>query len=114
MLYDAAWRAQIVQVISGALRNWEIPGTVGRDPDDADGFLISLDHGAALRLRHRATAGWTLALKQAAGGAEVKLGSHAGLHGLLRRLREELAPDAPAGRLVIGAQPLLGRDPGRG
>ena len=37
---------------------------------------------------------------------------HAGLPGLLRQLREDLAPDAPAGRLMIGAQPLLGPDPG--
>jgi hypothetical protein len=114
MLYDAAWRAQIVRVISGALRIWQIPGTVGRDPDDADGFVISLDQGSAIRLRHGAAAGWTLARRAAASDTGRQLGSHAGLPGLLRRLRDELAPDAPAGRLVIGSQPLLGRDPRNG
>ena len=39
-------------------------------------------------------------------GAET-LGVHAGLPGLLRHLREELAPHAKAGRLIIGAQSLL-------
>jgi hypothetical protein len=31
------------------------------------------------------------------------LGAHAGLPGLLRTLRLELAPEAPRGRLIIGA-----------
>jgi hypothetical protein len=39
-------------------------------------------------------------------GAET-LGAHAGLPGLLRQLREELAPHAKAGRLIIGVQSLL-------
>jgi hypothetical protein len=51
-------------------------------------------------------------LRNPSSGAEVGLGRHAGLPGLLRRLREELAPDAPAGRLVIGTQQILGRDAG--
>jgi hypothetical protein len=37
---------------------------------------------------------------------QVMLGEHAGLPGLLRSLREELAPHAAAGRLVIGSQSL--------
>ena len=35
------------------------------------------------------------------------LASHAGLPGLLRTLREELAPEFPRGRLIIGSQSLL-------
>ena len=33
-----------------------------------------------------------------------RIGVHAGVPGLLRQLREELAPDAQRGRLIIGAQ----------
>jgi hypothetical protein len=32
------------------------------------------------------------------------LASHAGLPGLLRTLRQELAPEAPRGRLIIGSR----------
>ena len=35
------------------------------------------------------------------------LGTHAGLPGLLRSLREELAPEAARGRLIIGSQSLI-------
>ena len=110
MLHDAAWHARISLVLSGALRVWGVHGTVTRDQDDAAAFVVAPEKGPALRVRHQAPAGWTVTLRDAAPGASVALGRHAGLSGLLRRLREELAPDAPAGRLVIGVQPLLGRD----
>jgi hypothetical protein len=61
-------------------------------------------------VRHAVGLGWTVALRDPAAGHTVELGRHAGLPGLLRQLRDELAPDAPAGRLVIGAQPMIGRD----
>ena len=112
MLHDAAWHARISLVLSGALHVWGVRGTVARDPHDAAGFVVAAETSPALRVRHHAPAGWTVTRRDAAPGAPVTLGRHAGLQGLLRRLREELAPDAPAGRLVIGAQPLLGRDPG--
>ena len=63
-------------------------------------------------LNDHAPAGWSVTLCDPESGAQAPLGRHAGLPGLLRRLREDLAPGAPAGRLVIGAQPLLGRDLG--
>ncbi len=113
MLQDAAWHARIFLVLSGALRVWGVSGTVIRDPDDPAGFVVAPDAGPALRVRHETPAGWTVRLRDAASGAPVPPHRHAGLQGLLRQLREDLAPDAPAGRLVIGAQPLLGRDPGR-
>jgi len=113
MRRDAAWHARISRVLSGALRVWGVPGTVTRDPDDPDGFVIAPNTGLAMRVRHQAPAGWTVTLRDSVSGAQkTPLGRHAGLPGLLRRLREDLAPDAPAGRLVIGAQPLLGRDSG--
>ena len=105
MLHDAAWHARTHLVFSGALRIWGVRGTVARDPDDAAQFVILPASGPRLAIRHRAPAGWTLILRDPAPGAPGHVGHHAGLPGLLRRLREELAPDAPAGRLVIGMRP---------
>lgn len=111
MLYDAAWHARISRILSGALRIWGVSGTISPDPDDVNGLLITPTTGPEIRVRHNAPAGWTVTLRDPAPGAPGRLSRHAGLPGLLRQLREDLAPDAPAGRLVIGAQPLLERDP---
>ena len=111
MLYDLAWHARTSRVFSGALRIWGVPGTVR--PDGENGFVIAPGTGAEIQVCHQAPAGWTVTLRDPASGATAPLGRHAGLPGLLRQLREDLAPDAPAGRLLIGAQPLLGRDLGR-
>ena len=81
-------------VLSGALRLWDVEGTV--EPD-ADGLIVTVGE-AALRILPRAPHGW-LVLE----GAET-LGVHAGVPGLLRQLRDELAPHAKRGRLIIGAQ----------
>ena len=112
VLNDAAWHARISRVLSGALSIWGVAGTVGPDPADANGFVIAPRTGPAMRVSHHLSAGWTVTLREPSSGAVVGLGRHAGLPGLLRRLREALAPDAPAGRLVIGAQQILGRDAG--
>ena len=112
MRHDAAWHARISLVLSGALRVWGVHGTVTRDQDDAAAFVVAPEKGPALQVRHQASTGWTVTLRDSVSGAPAPLGRHAGLPGLLRQLREDLAPDAPAGRLVIGAQPLLARDPG--
>ena len=112
VLYDAAWHARTSRVFSGALGIWGVAGTVAPDPEDANGFVIAPRTGAEIRVRHEPSAGWAAELRDPASGEEIGLGRHAGLPGLLRRLREELAPDAPAGRLVIGAQQMLGRDAG--
>jgi hypothetical protein len=108
MLYDAAWHARTARVFSGALGIWGVAGTVGPDPEDANGFLIAPRTGAEVRVRHEPSAGWVVTLCDPPSGAEVALGRHAGLPGVLRRLREELARHAPAGRLVIGAQQMFG------
>jgi hypothetical protein len=97
MLKDAAWHARMACVLSGALRLWDVAGTVQRDEN---GFIVAVDE-AALRIVPRAPHGW-LVIR----GAET-LGMHAGLPGLLRQLREELAPHARVGRLIIGQQSLL-------
>jgi hypothetical protein len=112
MLRDPAWHARLACVLSGALRLWNVAGTVQRDED---GFVIAVS-GSGLELAHadaaiqdltplriapRTPHGWLIVR-----GAET-LGVHAGLPGLLRQLREELAPHARAGRLIIGVQSLL-------
>ena len=110
MRHDAAWQARTSLVLSGALRIWGVPGTVRLDGEN--GFVIAPGTGAEIRVCHRAPAGWAATLRDPVSGAPVPLARHAGLPGLLRELREHLAPDAPAGRLVIGAQPLLRHGPG--
>lgn len=110
MRYDPAWQARISGVLSGALRIWGVRGTVTCDPDDTAAFVLVPDAAAALRVRHDASTGWTLTLCIPGSRAPTPRGCHAGLPGLLRQLREELAPDSPAGRLIIGVQPLLRRD----
>jgi hypothetical protein len=81
-------------VLSGALRLWNVAGTVEADED---GLIVTVGE-AALRVVPRAPHGWLVVR-----GAET-LGVHAGLPGLLRQLREELAPRASVGRLIICAQ----------
>lgn len=81
-------------VLSGALRLWDVAGAVEAHEG---GWLVSVGR-AALRIVPRAPHGWCVLR-----GAEV-LGEHAGVPGLLRQLRDELAPDAKRGRLIIGSR----------
>ena len=74
---------RVDRVIAGALRLWGVPGDV------------------ELRIVPVEPHGWLVFR-----GGQL-LASHAGLPGLLRALREELAPEAPRGRLIIGSQSLL-------
>ena len=71
------------RVIAGALRLWGVTGNVELQiiPVEPHGWLVLRD-------------------------GEL-LASHAGLPGLLRTLREELAPATAGGRLIIGSQSLL-------
>ena len=112
VLNDAAWHARIARVLSGALGIWGVAGTVGPDPADENGFVIVPRTGPEIRVSHHPSAGWAVTLCDPSSGEGRAPGRHAGLPGVLRRLREALAPDAPAGRLVIGAQQILGRDAG--
>jgi hypothetical protein len=110
MRYDAGWHARMSRVFSGALDLWGVAGSVGPNPEDASGFVIAPRTGPEMRVHHDASAGWAVTLRDQASGAAVALACHAGLPGLLRQLRAELAPHAPAGRLVIGAQQMRGGD----
>lgn len=81
-------------VLSGALRLWDVAGTV--EPD-AGGWIVTVG-AAALRIVPRAPHGWLVVR------GTGTLGVHAGVPGLLRQLRDELAPHAQRGRLIIGAR----------
>jgi hypothetical protein len=81
-------------VLAGALRLWDVAGTV----EAHEGGLIVTAGAATLRIVPRAPHGW-LFLRGAG-----TIGVHAGVPGLLRQLREELAPHATRGRLIIAAQ----------
>jgi hypothetical protein len=85
----------MARVLSGALRLWDVAGTVQYDEREPGTFDLT-----PLRIVARAPHGWLIVR-----GSET-LGEHAGLPGLLRQLRGELAPHAKGGRLIIGAQSL--------
>jgi hypothetical protein len=93
--------AQVARVLCGALRVWGISASVERDPDRPDGFVLRTQSGVRLQIAPAAPHGWLVWRE----GREF--GAHAGLPGLLRSLRQELAPEAAGGRLIIGSQSLL-------
>jgi hypothetical protein len=84
---------RLARVLSGALRVWAVPAGV----EQQSGAIVV---GEQLRIVPDLPHGWMVFR------GEHLLGTHAGLPGLLRTLRHELAPNAPAGRLIIGAQSL--------
>jgi hypothetical protein len=84
----------LADVLSGALRLWDLEGKVA---PDADGLVVTVGE-AALRILPRVPRGWLVVQ-----GTET-LGAHAGVPGLLRHLREELAPHTKRGRLIIGVR----------
>jgi hypothetical protein len=86
--------AMLDEVLSGALRLWEVAGAVEAGED---GWLVTVGE-AAFRVVPRPPHGWRVLR-----GADV-VGEHAGVPGLLRQLRDELAPHARRGRLIMGAQ----------
>ena len=90
---------RLARVLSGALRVWAVSARVEHDPEGA--FLVRTTSGMTVRIVPAAPHGWRV-FRDAR-----PLGVHNGLPGLLRSLREELAPDAVGGRLVIGSQSLL-------
>ena len=89
--------ARVARVLSGALRVWGVSSaTVERDPDRPDGFVLRTQSGISMQIAPATPHGW-LVLRGA-----CPIETHAGLPGLLRSLRQELAPEAAAGRLIIG------------
>jgi hypothetical protein len=80
---------RLARVLSGALRVWSVSARVEHD---LEGVLV---RSPSMTLR--IVPGWIVFRDG------QLLATHAGLPGLLRTLREELAPEAPRGRLIIGA-----------
>ena len=93
--------ARVARVLCGALRVWGVSASVEHDPERPDGVVLRTPAGVRMQIAPAASHGW-LVLRDAR-----SLEKHAGLPGLLRALRQELAPEAPAGRLIIGSQSLL-------
>jgi hypothetical protein len=93
--------ARVARVLSGALRVWGVSASVDRDPDRPDGLVLRTQSGVRMQIAPAAPRGWLVSREAR------PLGTHAGLPGLLRSLRQELAPEAAAGRLIIGSQSSL-------
>jgi hypothetical protein len=85
--------ARLARVLSGALRVWGVSASVEAQEGE---FIVR-----APSMTLRVVPGW-LVFRDGR-----LLASHAGLPGLLRSLREELAPEAAPGRLIIASQLLL-------
>jgi hypothetical protein len=90
--------SRTLRILEGALRLWGVAGTVTSDPDT---ILITPAAGKPVAVQHGGAAGWTVTLRDPTTGAQTLIAEHAGLPGLLRSVRAELAPDAPRGRLLI-------------
>jgi hypothetical protein len=85
---------RLARVLSGALQVWGVSASVEAEAQEGE-FIV---RAPAMTLR--IVPGW-LVFRDG-----HLLASHAGLPGLLRTLRQELAPHAAAGRLIIGARSL--------
>jgi hypothetical protein len=86
--------ARLARVLCGALRVWGVSASV----EERSGAIVV---GERLRIVPDLPHGWMVFR------GEDLLGTHAGLPGLLRSLRQELAPEAACGRLIIGSQSLV-------
>jgi len=85
-------------VLSGALTLWDVAGTVEAD---GDGLIVTVD-GTALRIVPLPGSGLEVTHADASIQDLTPIRC-AGVAGLLRHLRDELAPHAKRGRLIIGA-----------
>lgn len=85
---------KIDRVLQGALRVWGVQGSVARDRDD---LVLRTAEGMEVRVVCATPRGWRVVQD------ERPLGEAAGVPGLLRLLREELAPRAARGRLIVGS-----------
>jgi hypothetical protein len=93
--------ARVARVLSGALRVWGVSASVEGDPERPDSLVLRTQSGERIQIAPGSPHGWLIVRKSRAPEP------HAGLPGLLRSLRQELAPDAAPGRLIIGSQSLL-------
>ena len=87
--------ARLARVLSGALRVWGVSASVEAEAQEGE-FIVR-----APSMTLRIAPHWLVFRDR------ELLASHAGLPGLLRTLRQELAPGIAGGRLIIGRQSLL-------
>jgi hypothetical protein len=90
--------ARVARVLAGALRVWGVSASVERDPERAGAFVLHTQSGIRMQIVPATPHGWAVLR-----GARP-LETHQGLPGLLRSLRQELAPGAAGGRLIIGSE----------
>jgi len=90
--------ARVARVLSGALRVWGVSASVERDPERAGAFVLRTQSGIRMQIVPAAPRGWAV-LRDAR-----PPDTHQGLPGLLRSLRQALAPEAAGGRLIIGSE----------
>ena len=93
--------ARVARVLSGALSVWGVAASVEADPALPGGLVLHTQSGERIQIAPGSPHGWLIVRGSRAPE------THAGLPGLLRSLRQELAPEAAAGRLIIGSQSLL-------
>jgi len=92
--------ARVARVLAGALRVWGVSASVERDPAHAGAFVLRTQSGIRMQIVPAAPRGWVVMCDARPPD------THQGLPGLLRSLRQELAPEAAGGRLIIGSQSL--------
>src|SRR5687768_11563526 len=67
---------RLLRVLAGALRLWQVAGSVTAEADEPRSFLISSDAGVRIAVHHDAAAGWSIALQDAGSGARMPIGVH--------------------------------------
>jgi len=77
--------ARVARVLSGALRVWGVSASVEGDPERPDGLVLRTQSGITMQIAPAAASHGWLVFREAR-----LLGTHGGLPGLLRTLRDEL------------------------
>lgn len=107
---ETVWDARLFELLSGALQIWRVAATVTRE--DGAGVVTPMDGGAPVFVRRITDDGaapyWTVTKDTDAGDLDPALAAllaqpYAGVQGMLRAVRDALAPDAGAHRLVVGS-----------
>ena len=100
-------------VLRDSLVLWNCEASLAADGPNR--WLIEPAHGPRIAVTHHEPPvdgnRWSTALGVDPGGSFAPFSTHAGLSGLLRELRGFLAPERPAGRMIVGRMPLGGDAP---
>lgn len=98
------WRDQLHALLTGALAVWRVEGRVVKDDRGAVACTVRTAD-AAVRIERHADAADAPFWEVAASDSDLPPLPFAGIQGMLRAVRELLAPDRSASRLVVGPQP---------